>query len=594
MPAVLGRARANRLGPATLTTLAVVLVAADVITAIRPRISLALTILQVMLLLPWIASMTAPTPRAAASQPEDTRGRRWLTGGIPISLLAVCLAAKWQVLEHVKLEGSGAYVPLYRTYAVIALVLSLLGLVGTHRMERFLATMADRPARLMVLSFGMAAVLGGVLLTLPQALQRTSEASFVDGLFTATSAVCVTGLAVNNVSQTYTMFGQAVILLLIQLGGLGIMVLSSFFAIVAGRRLRVKSAAVMAEMIDADSLASFRRSVSAIVIFTVLIEAAGVGALYASFSAHPDIARGPGAEPLSGAGGHVWAAVFHSISAFCNAGFSLFRDGLVPFVDSPQVSGAIMLLIVLGGLGFPVLDELLRAAGTRLLGRRPPRLSLHTRTVLLTTAVLLGVGTFAFLVLEWSRTMRDMPWSDRALAASFQSVTTRTAGFNTLDFGAMRPATLMVTCVLMFIGGAPGSTAGGIKTTTLAVLYASLRAELRGHEAPRMLQRSISPGTVRRATGVAFLSVILVAVILFVLLLTERHEPMALAFETVSAFATVGVTTGITPALSVPGKLIIMAAMFAGRIGPLTLALALAARSESCAYRLPEERVGIG
>ncbi|MCC6559410.1 MAG: TrkH family potassium uptake protein [Polyangiaceae bacterium] len=583
------------LGPVSQTAIGGALVAIDLFTAITPRISHALTLAQAVLLLPWAASIARPrAPPRPAGSAQPAGASRWLTAGVPIALLVVSLVAKWSVLEDAAIDGAAQYVPVYRTYASMSFALSLFGHVGAQRIERFFATAADHPARLMVLSFGIAALLGGVLLTLPQSLQRTSDGSLVDGIFTATSAVCVTGLAVNNLGQTYTLFGQAVILVLVQLGGLGIMVLSAFFAIVAGRRLRVRSAAVMAEMIDTDSIASFRRAVSAIVLLAVVIEAAGAGALYASLSEDPDVASGPTDSPISGAGSHWWAAVFHSVSAFCNAGFSLFRDGLVPFAESPSVSLSIMALIILGGLGFPVLDELLKAAWTRAFGRRPPRLSLHARTVLWTTAVLLAAGTMMFLVLEWSRTMRDLPVPARFLTAAFQSVTTRTAGFNTLDFGAMRASTLMCTCVLMFIGAGPGSTAGGIKITTVAVLYASLRAELRGQEAPSLLQRAIPTGTVRRATGLAFLSVVIVGAILFLLLLTERHDPMALAFETVSAFATVGLSTGITPALSVPGKLIVSAAMFAGRIGPLTLALALATRVRPVAYRLPEERVGIG
>ena len=531
---------------------------------------------------------------ARGSEPSKRSSMgRFFLAGVPLALLLACLGAKWRVLGDVAVEGPAGYVALYRTYAGVAFVISVAGLVGLHRIERFLATMADHPARLMVLSFGLTALLGGLLLTLPQSLQRTTDGSLIDGVFTSVSAVCVTGLAVNNISTTYTLFGQVVIAILIQLGGLGIMVLSAFFAIVSGQRLRVRSAAVMAEMIDSDSLASLRRTVTSIVLFTLVIEAAGAGVLYQGFMEYEDVGLPPGASPLSGAGSHVWAAVFHSISAFCNAGFSLCRDGLVPLADSVTVSGAIMALIVLGGLGFPVLDELLGAAWTRVRGRRPPRLTLHARTVLLTTAVLVAGGTAAVLAPGWGAAMRELSWPTRFLAAAFQSVTTRTAGFNTIDFGAVRPATLMMTCMLMFVGAGPGSTAGGIKITTLAVLYAALRAELRGHE-PRLLQRALPAATVRRATGLAFLSVLIVMGVLFVLLLIEPHGPLQLAFETISAFATVGLSTGITASLTAPGKLIVAATMFAGRIGPLTLALALATRSEPAAFRLPEERVGIG
>jgi len=582
--------------PLVAFTLGIALVAADLTLAIRPIVSVTFTLLQAALMVPWMAALVIGEhrhdPHREASQASGAQ-RAILTGG-PLALLLVCTAAKWSVLREAAGTGLDVYIPLYRTYTGLNLLLFIVGLIGARRAERFLMVMADHPARLMILSFGLTTLIGGCLLTLPLSLRNITDASLVDGLFTATSAVCVTGLAVNNVAQTYTPFGQIIIFLLFQGGGLGIMVLSAFFAIVAGRRMRVRSAVVMAEMIDHESLASFRGKVASIVVSTLVLEAIGAFALYQGFIAYPEIGYGPGDEALSGPAGHVWAAIFHSVSAFCNAGFSIFKDGMMPFAGSLLVSSTIMALIILGGIGFPVIDEVLRAAVVRLLGRRPPRLSLHTRSVLLTTAILIGGGALAYLALEWSNTMSGLSIQARILTALFQSVTTRTAGFNTLDFGAMRGATLMVTCMLMFIGGSPGSTAGGIKTTTLAVLFASLRAELRGYEAPRLLQRSIPAATVRRATGLTFLSVVILSAILFALLLTEKHGPMQIAFETFSAFATVGLSTGITPELSVAGKLIVSAAMFIGRIGPLTLGLALASKAASRSYTLPEERVAIG
>jgi trk system potassium uptake protein TrkH len=447
----------------------------------------------------------------------------------------------------------------------------------------------------MTLSFGLAATLGGFALTLPQALRRIGDASFLDGLFTATSAVCVTGLTVNDVAETYSPFGQALILLLIQVGGLGIMVLSTFFAVLTGARLRVRSSAVLAEMIDADSLAGLRRSVVAIVVYTVVIEAAGAVALHAAFEDFPEVALPHDhPHPLSGPGGRWWAAVFHSVSAFCNAGFSLFDSSLVPMASSWTVLPVIMVLIICGGLGFPVLDELRRHGCARLRRRRPPRLSLHARVVLGTSAGLIGAFTVVFLVLEWNGAMRHLPWHARVLSALMQSVSTRTAGFNTLDFGAMQPATLLLTCVAMFIGGSPGSTAGGVKTTTFATLHAVFMAELRGEHRPRLFDRVVPAAVARRAIGVAFLGATLAATVVVALLLVERQEPLRLIFEAVSAFGTVGLSTGITPDLGPAGRVVLIFAMFAGRIGPMTLALALAAKQRPHAHELPEERLAIG
>lgn len=583
-----------------LGSLALILVGVDLVLGLRGTLSRVFTLAELLLVVPWLATVRAPKQATELGRGEEPPAlhKRLLTVVVPVVMILACVYAKWSVLDGASAAGDAArleYQASYRTYAVVALVLSLVGLVGAYRVHQFLAKMADHPARLMLVSFGLLAMLGGVLLTLPQSLRDPSHASLVDGLFTATSAVCVTGLAVNTISEAYTPFGQAVLLVLIQIGGLGIMVLSAFFAIVVGQRMRARATAVMAEMIDADSFVSFRRTVLTIVIATLFVEGVGALALWGLFSGYYDAGFGPEqATPLSGPGDLRWAAVFHSVSAFCNAGFSIFRDGMVPFVGSPAVCAVIMLLIVVGGIGFPVLEELARNALARLRKQRPPRLTLHARAVLLTTAALLGAGTLLFIPLEWSASMAHLSLPSKLLAAFFQSVTLRTAGFNTVDFGAMRPATLFVACVFMLVGGSPGSTAGGIKTTTLFVLVGALRAELAGFAKPRMLGRSLGQSTVRRATALAFLSVLLVSIIVFALLLVEQKDPHRLLFEAVSAFGTVGLSTGITSSLSVPGKIVVMVTMFIGRVGPMTLALALAAKSATQNIELPEERLGIG
>ncbi|WP_437819716.1 TrkH family potassium uptake protein [Sorangium sp. So ce1078] len=592
------RRRATWMRPAPLLVGSAVLLGLDLALAITPRASLALTAVETLLVPAWLAAVVSLERLRKALAGARIQGRkpRLALFLLAFTLLLACIGEKWLLLLGQPAEDPGQRgVVLYRAYTVLAFFVALVGLLGRRPLERLLATAAEHPARLMVVSFGAATLLGSFLLTLPQSLRSIADASFIDGLFMSASAVCVTGLAVHNVAETYTPFGQAVLLVLVQVGGLGIMVLSTFFAIVAGRKLRLRDAAVMAEMIDAESFAQLRRNVAAIVLFTLGIEAVGALALLLSFLPHHQIASGPVAgEPLSGAGDHLWAAVFHAVSAFCNAGFSLFGGGLVPLVGSPAVSLVVAALVILGGLGFPVHEELLRRARLRLRGERPPRLSLHSRVVLITTAAMLLVGTAGFLSLEWRRSMGGLSWPVKVLASFFQSAMTRTAGFNTVDYGLMGPATLMLTCMLMFIGGAPGSTAGGVKVTTVAALFATLRAELRGDEAPHLLGRTLPAATVRRALGVAFLMVVLVTGFLLVMLVLEPHAPMGLALETVSAFATVGLSVNITPSLSAPGKLVITLAMFIGRIGPLTLALALANQARVRSYRLPEERVGIG
>jgi trk system potassium uptake protein TrkH len=310
------------------------------------------------------------------------------------------------------------------------------------------------------------------------------------------------------------------------------------------------------------------------------------------FVQHPDISQRFGSD-IAGPGSPRWAAVFHAVSAFCNAGFSNMTAGLVPFVGSPVVALTVAGLIVLGGVGFPVLDELSRALFTRLRGKRVPTLSLHCRIALRTTALLLGGMTLAYFVLEWRSSMKDLALHERLFASVFQSASARTAGFNIVNIGAMNSAVLLLTCAAMFIGACPGSCGGGIKTTTFAVLFAGLRSELSARP-PRLLNREVPQPVIRRAIGVAFLSMTLVFVITFLLLLLERHTPLEIVFEVVSAFSTTGLSTGITPNLSIPGKLIITFTMFIGRIGPLTLALALARAAQTRALELPQERVMIG
>jgi len=571
-------------------------VALDLTAGVGGWATIALSAVETALVIPWAVYVVRLDRQERAAPTGADRLRQGAVHALNIALVALCLGEKWLVLHEAVVHGATFYAASYRIYTVAAWVLVAIGLLGRgSRAGRFLFAMSEHPARLMSLSFGIAALLGALVLSLPQSLRHIGDANFVDALFTAVSAVCVTGLTVDNVAETYSGFGQVVILVLVQIGGLGIMVLSGAFTILAGRHLKIRTSAVLAEMVDVESLASLRRLVVRIVVFTGIIEAVGAAALYAGFLPYPqtDLDYAPGLD-LSGAGGRLWAAVFHSISAFCNAGFSVFFDGMVPFARSWSVCLTLSVLIVLGGLGFPVLDELYRRAATRLRGDRPRRASLHARVVLLTTAVLLVAGTVAYGALEWGGSMDGLAWHDKLLASLFQSVTTRTAGFNTVSFGAMGASTLMLTCVLMFLGASPGSTGGGIKTTTLAVLFATLRAEFRSLPRPRLLDRTVPAATVRRALAVTFASVGIVSIAVFGLLLLEEGDAMDLIFEGVSAFGTVGLSTGITPSLSEAGRLLVTATMFVGRIGPLTLALAVAATARRPPYELPEERVSIG
>lgn len=550
------------------------------------------------LVLPW-AVLTlrfvsaTPEERYDPRQVRLARERRLHGMALRLGLILLTCAlvvAKWSVL--LAAEGSNqAYVGASRSYALGLGLLAALGLVARDlRASRFLATASMHPARLMALSFGGVGLVGTLLLSLPFAHRDMATVSLVDNLFMAMSAVCVTGLSSVSVAETYSFPGQIIVLLLVQAGGLGIMVLSAAIALMSGQRLRVSSSVMLTEVVDGASLSTLRRTVLGICSVTLLVEAVGAGLLYASWQGTPEPLTGHDVPP----GFQLWwAALFHSVAAFCNAGMSIYRQGAVDFATQPLTLGVLALLVVCGGLGFPVLQELLRALWRTLRRRRREPFSLHARVVLRVSALLLAVQTIFTLLLEWRASLAPLGYVDRVFAGAFQAAVVRSAGFNAVDVGAMLPATLLLTCMAMFIGAGPGSTGGGIKVTTLAALFAGMKAELSA-STPRLMNRTLPDTVVRKAVGVAFLSLCIVVAAFFLLLLLEPHPPLFLMFEAVSAFSTTGLSTGITSALTTPGKLLIAVLMFAGRIGPLTLALALSDKVASRAVKLPEERVLIG
>ena len=444
----------------------------------------------------------------------------------------------------------------------------------------------------MILAGSFAFVIGAgtLLLSLPFA-QAAEPVTVLDALFTATSAVCVTGLTVVDIGSRFSPLGQAVILALIQVGGLGLMTFAVFVGVVLGRKVAFTDRMVIQDSMHHTPKAGIRRLVRYVVAFTLATEAAGALLLWLRF-------RGQFAG-----GEAVWQSVFHSISAFCNAGFGHLPDNLVRNRGDLLVNLAITGLIVVGGLGFLVSIELRDQAVLRLRGRHAPLLSLHARLALLVTAALLAGGTLAFLVLEWDNVLRGLPPGERLLAAWFQSVTPRTAGFNTIDYSRVSSDTLFFTVFLMFVGASPGSTGGGIKTTTFGLLCALVVARWRGRGRASVFRRTIPHAVMDRALLVALLAWALVSLAIGLLVFTETHgvpfaaaEPrfVALMFEAVSAFGTVGLSTGITPALSAPGKLVLAALMFAGRVGPLTLVLAVGPRQERGRFRYAEENVMVG
>ena len=438
---------------------------------------------------------------------------------------------------------------------------------------------AAHPARAVVLAFAVGIAVGTVLLTLPQATPGAGRASLVQALFTSTSAVCVTGLAVVDTGTAWSGFGQAVVLLLVQLGGLGIMTAASLVTLVLFRRLGLRTRmTTMAESGQAD-LGDLRRVVRRVVVMTIGVELVIATCLAARFLALGD--------PVGRA---AWRGLFHAVSAFNNAGFALFSDSMASFALDEWVTVPLMVAVVLGGLGFPVLFEVVREA------RTPRAWSLHTRLTLLVTVGLLLGGTAAVAALEWgsSATLGPLAVGDKLAVAAFQSVMPRTAGFQSIDYVDAHPVTLLVTDVLMFIGGGTASTAGGVKVVTVAVVAAVLLAEARGDQDTTALGRRVTTTTVRSAVTVLVLALVLVLLGTGALMVLADVEMGVAAFEVVSALATVGLSAGLTPELPVAGQLLLVLLMFVGRLGPLTLASVLLVREARVRYRLPEERVLIG
>lgn len=455
---------------------------------------------------------------------------------------------------------------------------------GSRRFAGFLRQLREEPVRLLALSFlGLIAV-GTLLLTFPTATATGRVTNVVDALFTATSATCVTGLIVRDTPVYWSRFGQLVILCLLQFGALGIMTFSASLAVVFGRRLGMTERKSVTTMIGEARDRDIARVLRYILLLTLLAESAGALLLFVRFL--PDFARPAEA---------FYCAAFHSVSAFCNAGFSVFSDSLVRYRGDVAVNLTVMSLVVTGGLGFIVVRELLNRGTLRhgpLHSLR--RLSVHARLVLWTSGILLVAGTIVFFFAEYNNALAGMPLGTKLLTSAFQAVTPRTAGFNTAPIGMLSPVTLFLWTMLMFIGASPGGTGGGIKTSTVAVLFLAVRNRVLGREDVDYGRRLVPKDIVYRATAIAAVSVGIVTFFFALLLVFERAPFQAILFETVSAFGTVGLSTGLTPHLSGPGKVAVTALMYIGRLGPLTLALAMRSRRSRTPIGYPDARVMVG
>jgi len=436
------------------------------------------------------------------------------------------------------------------------------------------------PPKILVLGFATIILIGTFLLTLPIATENGEGLSFLNALFTATSATCVTGLVVVDTGDTFSTFGELVILFLIQIGGLGFMTFATLLFLLLGKKISLKERLLLKEAFNNITISGLVRLVRRILLFTALIELIGALILSIRFSFDMSIGKA------------IYFGFFHSISNFNNAGFDLMGgfNGLTEYVDDPFIVLTICALITIGGLGFIVINELYEYRETK-------RLSVHSKIVLTSTLILTIGSTILIFLFEYgnSKTLGPLSEWGKVLGSLYQAVTPRTAGSNTLPIGDLTQTTLFLIIFLMFIGAGSGSTAGGIKITTFALLVATMWSQIRGKEDVVLFRRRIVNETILKALTVTMCGMMIVIFVTFVLSILEQgHSFMMYLFEATSAFGTVGLSMGLTPELSPGGRLVIILTMFAGRLGPLTIAFAIAKRRKSEAFRHPKGNIMIG
>ncbi len=490
---------------------------------------------------------------------------RWAALGPPLLVVAAIATA---------FEPTAALALLAAFDVVILVQIAARSALFAEVLQHFFG----RPALLVLISFVILIAFGTLLLTFPIASAHPQPLTPVNALFTATSASCVTGLIVIDTPKDLSFFGQLVVLLLIQAGGLNIMVLSTFAALLLGRGIGLRGERALGALLDLPSVSAAYRLIGFIVVVTLAVESAGAGVL-----ALVELDRGT--APVTA----VWRAVFHSVSAFCNAGFALYSDSLVGYQGQPLVLLVMAALITLGGLGFAVLAF----AWLRLRSSARVGLSTQVRVVLLASAALTALGFAAVAAAEWRHGLGDLGTLDKLVNALFQSVTCRTAGFNSIGIDGLQPITLLLFMVLMFVGASPGGTGGGIKTTTLVVLLSAIPAIASGRTRVVLMRRTISLDTVFRSAAVAVVATMVIVIGAGALLALQGGPLVGLVFEAVSAFGTVGLSLGQTAALASPGKLVLVLVMLVGRIGPLSLALLLG-RKQPSAVDFPEARIMVG
>ncbi len=435
------------------------------------------------------------------------------------------------------------------------------------------------PSRKLILGFLLVIIVGVFLLMLPFSLKEGKSLSPLEALFTVVSAVCVTGLSVVDVAEVFSPVGDAILIAFIQIGGLGVMTFSSIVFLLAGQKMTLYTRILLKEERNANSVGEILNFVRLMLLTVFIIESIGAVILMHEFRK---------IMPYEQA---VYYGIFHSISAFCNAGFSLFSNNLENFRGNPVISLTISYLIILGGMGFAIINSFIM-----MIRKGVSRFTLTSKLAIQISMILTFGGAILFFLLEFSNsaTLFPLPWSEKIIASIFQSVTLRTAGFNTIPLSNLRSATVFMACIWMLIGASPGSTGGGIKTTTLGVILFYVIGIIRGKEHVEIFNRRLDWDVMNKALALLVVSLSYIALVILLLLVIEPFSMEKIVFEVVSAFGTVGLTMGITPYLTVTSKLIIIVTMFIGRLGPMTIALALGEKKKKARVQYPKEDILIG
>lgn len=438
----------------------------------------------------------------------------------------------------------------------------------------------NNPAISFMASFLLVIVVGALLLMLPISTTSRQSMNFLNALFTSTSATCVTGLILEDTGSYFSLFGQIVILILIQIGGLGIMTISTAFALIFGQKLTSKMESVMQHVMGESNRLNLFQLLKYIVVITVILEIIGSFFLFLTFrNTQPSTIKA------------IYHSIFHSISAFCNAGFSLYSNNLESFDKNININLVITSLIILGGIGFVVIMDLRK---NLFLKGGLKKLSLHSKVVIVATLLLISFGVIGFFISEYNNTMQGMSFRHRLMSSYFQSVTCRTAGFNTIPQGNLAYSSILLSVILMFIGASPGSTGGGIKTTAFAIMIVSMLSIITGKSNVSTFKRKISVHGIKEAISLIGISIGFLMLLLFALFLVNDGSFQEIIFEAFSAFGTVGLSMGFTASLNFAGKIIIILLMFLGRIGPLTILYALAQRVIKKRVNYLEENISIG